>query len=185
MFIKITTQAVDNWCIPFGVVIGPCTVMSNGCKLVWDVVKLSFHALLLVNYTPTQPYYNFRGHYELYSCVYSIRYAPPLWGDINTITTKFGSRKEENQEIFRPIGTPTFEAYRKAHRALSFRDRIYFAFEQEKKDAAEHITFIGIGAIRTIPLFGGIARSIWNKKRKNFKKDLGRSIFSTERFLCK
>ncbi len=156
----ISTKTVDNWCIPLGIVIGPCTIASNGCKLVWDAVKLVFSPLFLINYVPTSAYLNYKEKYETYKNTFCVRYEPFLWNG-RTITTTLESRNK-NKSILDQIGKPVFREYQQAVIALRFQDRIYVEYMKAKKDAVEHITFVGIGAIRTIPLFGGIARSIWN-----------------------
>ena len=58
MFIK--TEAVDKLCVPFGLIIGPCTIISNLIKIVANVAKLIFYGLLTINYKSSEEFKKFK-----------------------------------------------------------------------------------------------------------------------------
>ena len=43
------------------------------------------------------------------------------------------------------------------------------AFEQAKMDSIQHLTFIGIGLIRSIPLLGGAARCLYTRRQSGLR----------------
>ncbi len=163
----VKTENVDKLCVPFGVIIGPATILSNIIKLVGDVVKISFNGLLNINYTPSQAYTNFKQADLAWEQCVSLKHKPQVSND-GYIQTTFDSftDPEYDTTIASAAKTRIFSDWSTTYKALSSQDKRQIAFEQAKQDSIQHLTFIGVGIIRTIPLAGGVARWIYNAKKQ-------------------
>jgi hypothetical protein len=164
----VKTENVDKLSVPFGVVIGPCTVLSNSVKLIGDVARIAFYGLSSINYLPSTAYADFKNADLAWEKNVSPKHKPQVSSDgyIQMTFDSFTDR-EYNATINQARGTPTFFNWSIAYRALSSQDRRQIAFEQAKQDFIQHLTFIGIGIIRSIPLVGGVARWAYNAKQAN------------------
>lgn len=161
----IKTENVDKLSVPFGIIIGPCTVLSNIVKLVRDVAKLTFNGLLSIHYKSSQAYTNFKLADLAWKKNVSSQYKPKVSSDgyIQVNIHSFAD-PEYIKTIKNAAGTPIFFNWSTTYQALSEQDKRQFAFEQAKQDSIQHLTFIAIGLIRSIPIIGGIARCVYNAK---------------------
>lgn len=163
----IKTENVDKLCVPFGVLIGPCTVLSNIVKLIGDIAIIVFNGLLTINYAPSQAYTKFKAADLAWEKNISSKYKPyPLKDGSVTITFDSLTDPEYSSTIFDNIGTSHFGRLIQTYRALSSQDRRQIGFERAKQDFVQHFTFVGIGVIRSIPLVGGTVRWIYNIKKQ-------------------
>ena len=167
------TESVDKFCVPFGVIIGPCTVFSNVIKLIGDIAKIAFNGLLTLNYKPSQAYTNFKIADLVWEQTVSPKHKPKI---NNTGYLEINSDSFTDPEYSKTItgaleksaladGSTTYCVllnWSTTYCALSSKDKRQLAFDQAKQDSIQHLTFIGVGIIRSIPLVGGIGRWVYN-----------------------
>lgn len=159
----VKTENVDKLCVPFGIIIGPCTVLSNIVKLIGDVASLGFNGLLSINYAPTLAYRNFKAADLAWEQNVSSEHKPQFSSDGNIkITMDSFTDPEYITTISTALGSQDCKNIASAYKALSSQDKVQLVFDQAKKDSLQHLTFIGVGIIRSIPLVGGAARWIYN-----------------------
>ena len=164
--VNLRTENVDKLCVPFGLIIGPCTVLSNVGKLIGDISKMAFNGLLNYRYSPSDAYNNYKAAELAWKQKISARHKPQFTnsGNIVIIINVF-SDPEYIRIIESARGTQPFFNYATAYGALSVQDKRKVAFEQSQQDSLQHLTFIAIGIIRTIPVVGGAARWIYNARK--------------------
>lgn len=156
MFIK--TEAVDKLCVPFGLIIGPCTIISNLIKIVADVAKLIFYGLLTINYKSSEEFKKFK-EADLDWETHISSECKPHANEHGNLTIFYGTfTNPEELALVNAMGTSHFINFLKTYKALSAQDRRRISFEWTQKDLIQHWTFIGIGIIRSIPVIGGSAR---------------------------
>lgn len=158
----ISTETVDKLSIPFGIVIGPCTVLSNIIKLIRDIARIVFNGS---HYSPSDAYKKFKAADLAWEQQVSPKYKPQV-SDGGYIEMSTAYDPEYNKIVNNARGTPVFFNWSSSYRALSSQDKKQLNFEQAKPDARQHLTFIGIGMIRSIPLVGGVARCLYNTTKK-------------------
>lgn len=162
--LHINTENVDKLSILLGVVIGPCTVLSNVVKVIGDVAKIVFYGLLGLNYTPSEAYTKFKTEDLAWEQNVSSKFKPETDknGKLLIRTGDIFADREIPFTICKAAETNRWVA---AYGVLSFQDKRRVEFDQAKKDFVQHLTFIGIGIIRSIPLVGGIGRSAYHAKK--------------------
>lgn len=170
--VYVNTGNVDKLSVPFGVIIGPCTVLSNLLKVIVDVAKIIFYGLLSINYSPTNAYNDFKRADLAWEQTVSAKYKPQVSAD-GAIQAYFDffADPQHGETIWSKAGTDVFSNWSTACKAMSSQDKRQIVFEQAKQDSIQHLTFIGVGIIRSLPLVGGAARWIYNSSKLDHKNN--------------
>ncbi len=171
------TANVDKLCIPFGFIIGPCTAVSNIIKVIGDIAYLSFNGLKTKDYEPSPLYLEFKKTECAWEKEVSSKHRPIISNGKVTLVHTSTNDPDYNCAILEyvttigkkdikivPASNEVIHSYLTAYPGLSESDKNQISFDHAKKDFFEHLTFIGIGIIRTIPVIGGIGRCLFNAK---------------------
>lgn len=152
----LSTETVNKMSVPFGSVIGPYTIVSNLAKLVHDIAKIVYNSFQNRNYEPSGNFYKFK-HADLdWEELVSRKYKPVIDSDGNfDIQVKPFENPERANVIYNALGTLPSLNWSIAYKNLSEADMREIELENLKKDVYQHVTFIGIGVIRSIPILGG------------------------------
>lgn len=156
-----STKTMDKLSIPFGVIIGPTTVILNLCKAVCDVAKIAFYVSVNNNFLQTDNYCRFMAADLTWEKEVSSRYKPFIdVNDGNEVASMFKDPLY-TKTVMNVLGTPVFVEWMHSYKALNSCEKREVAFDQSLKDLYRHFTFMVIGVIRSIPVIGGVGRCIY------------------------
>lgn len=157
------TKYVDALSVPFGQIIGPTTAVSNIIKCIVDVAQIAVKSFLNRNYTPSSKYTAFKRAEAAWEKNVSAKYKPQIdrKGGLRVTRVRFQD-PQQFQIINTQMGKPVLTNYTKAYNNLSASDRRQVQIDSAKKNLWEHFTFIGVGVVRSVPVFGGLSRCAWN-----------------------
>ena len=155
---------MDKLSIPFGVIIGPSTVISNLCKAVWDVAKIAFYGLVNNDFLHTDNYHRFKAADLVWEKEISPKHKPQFdEKGIVEINSGMYVDPEYTSTLLKSLETPVFFIeWVDSYNVLNNIEKREVAFDQSLKDLYRHVTFMVIGVIRSIPIIGGIGRCIYN-----------------------
>lgn len=148
-----------------GLMIGPCTVMTNSVKLIGDLAKIIFYGSLSINYFKSEEYEGFKLSEDRYKERCSSKFRPVL---IKKETNYEESLRNDDYYDFdhfkfalhyKSRHSPLSNNRADDYNMLSKTDKRKVAFDHALEDAKRHIGFIALGIIRTIPIVG--AAMIW------------------------
>lgn len=135
----IELSLADKLSIPFGVIIGPCTIVSNIVKFILDIRKTSslMHPLLSDHdFSQIYPGETFQSKIDI------------LTSKILVLT--------DNDEFYE-----SFDSLNESKKK-SLLDKAE-KYQESKIDFDCHLAHIGIGIIRSLPIVGGIVRCLYIK----------------------
>lgn len=148
--INLSTLNADQWSIPFGVVIGPCTVLSNAVKLINDAASIVFQSMAIYNTSPSKHYLQLQQANLRWEAEIS-KTSKPTYNQ-NGVSWSPANLK---QPVIKK-GISLLGEIHGYYCLVSPDDKKRMLIDQLKQNAIHHLTFIGIGIIRSIPLMGGI-----------------------------
>jgi hypothetical protein len=154
----LSTETVNKLCIPFGFIIGPCTVISHITKFVHDIAKIGYISFMNRNYEPTENYYQFKFADLQWECQISHKYKPKALDSNGVITIPIGPFEDpEATNIFtNALGSDASVHWALAYKKLSEEDKLEIELENAKNDLYKQIAFIAQGIIRSIFIVGPV-----------------------------
>ncbi len=159
----ISTENVDALCVPFGIIIGPGTILLNTALSIADVAKINFNRSLNRNYKPSDAYRRFKDADLAWEKNISAKYKPHMTSEGSIrMTSSIWNDPEAFDTVLNNAHTIFFRNYAQRYNKLSAADKREIELEQSRQDFDYHTNLIGIGFIRSIPIIGGLARLVYN-----------------------
>ena len=178
-----STKDVNKLSLGLGVIIGPGTVVSNVIKLVYDVTKIVFYGLRNINYIKSYNYDFFKKAEKVWKEEYSATYRPVLQETRIENKSTFEAtisndyfhdldRYKLNLHVAERHSGRFAKDYVETYTNLSNSDRRKVALDHALEDAVQHISYIGIGLIRTVPVLGAASILIYKNRSKTVASPL-------------
>lgn len=155
---NIQTQTIDKIStLPIlGTVIGCSTILLNTVKLTADVAKIFWYNLRDRGYEESKALKKFEKIDAKWEQLTHPRYKPQLDSKSEPVSLSFSIFQDPKKvSIIKNVNQTEKANWEIEYNQLSAADKRQVALKAAKKDAIQHLSFIGRGLIRAIPLLGG------------------------------